>query len=44
MKRRKIEDLDKGKVKFLLFITRINCLDNDVVRKCLREKMGDNGY
>jgi hypothetical protein len=42
MKRRKIEDLDKGEVNFLLFITRINCLDDGVVRKSLREKMSVN--
>jgi hypothetical protein len=43
IKRRKIEDLDEGKVKFLLFITRINCLDDGVVRKSLRGKMSVDG-
>jgi hypothetical protein len=38
IKKRKIEDLDEGEVKFLLFITRINCSDNGVVRKSLRGK------
>jgi hypothetical protein len=44
MKRRKIEDLDEREVKFLLFITRINCLDDGVVRKSLRRKMSVNRY